>query len=91
SYQFPTTATGQQITGNLGLTPERGDTFNVGFVFNPRGSGILSDFNVSVDYYNIKIKNVISTVPGLTVLSKCFNLDGTNPTYDVNNLYCKLV
>jgi outer membrane receptor protein involved in Fe transport len=91
SYQFPTTATGQLVSGNLALTPERGDTFNVGMVFNPRGSGLLSDFNVSVDYYNIKIKNVISTVPGLTVLSKCFNLDGTNPTYDPNNLYCKLV
>ena len=91
SYQFPTTATGQLISGNLGLTPERGNTFNVGFVFNPRGHGLLSDFNVSVDYYNIKIKNVISTVPGLTVLSKCFNLDGTNSTYDAANLYCKLI
>ena len=92
SYQFPTTATGQTISGNTNLTPERADTFNIGAVFNaPRGSGILGDFSFSVDYYKINIKNVISTVPGLTVLSKCFNLDGSNPTYSNSNLYCGLI
>jgi outer membrane receptor protein involved in Fe transport len=92
SYTFPTTATGQTLTGNTGLTPERADTYNVGAVFNaPRSSGILGDFSVSVDYYKINIKNVISTVPGLTVLSKCFNLDGSNPTYSNANLCCGLI
>jgi outer membrane receptor protein involved in Fe transport len=92
TYQFPTTATGQVISGNAGLTPERATTFNLGFVFNaPRNSGALGDFSLSVDYYNIKIKNVISAVPGLTVLSKCFNLDGSNPTYTNTNSYCALV
>ncbi len=92
SYQFPTTATGQITSGNSNLTPETADTFNVGAVFNaPAGSGVFSDFSLSVDYYNIKIKNVISPVPGLTVLSKCFNLDGSNPTYSATNQYCQLV
>jgi outer membrane receptor protein involved in Fe transport len=92
SYTFPTTATGQTVSGNLGLTPERATTYNMGFVFNaPRGSALLGDFSLSVDYYNIKIKNVISSVPGLTVLSKCFNLDGSNPTYDASNAYCRLI
>ncbi|WP_245647782.1 TonB-dependent receptor domain-containing protein [Novosphingobium lentum] len=89
SYQFGTTATGQLVTGNVGLTPERANTFNMGFVFNaPRGSGILGDFTFSADYYNIKIKNVISTVPGLTSLSKCYNLDGSNPGYSAGSIYC---
>lgn len=92
SYTFPTTATGQTISGNTSLTPERADTFNIGAVFNaPHGSGVLGDFSFSVDYYKINIKNVISTVPGLTVLSKCFNLDGSNPTYSNSNLYCGLI
>ena len=92
TYTFPTTATGQTITGFRGLTPERATTYNAGFVFNaPRRGGALGDVSLSVDYYNINIKNVISTVPGLTVLSKCFNLDGSNTSYDVNNLYCKLI
>lgn len=92
SYTFPTTATGQLISGNTSLTPERADTYNVGFVLNaPFHSGLLADFTLSVDYYYISVKNVISTVPGLTVLSKCFNLDGTNPGYDRANLYCSLI
>ncbi len=92
TYQFQTTATGQVIPGNLAITPEKADTFNAGFVFNaPRGDGILGDFSVSVDYYNIKIKNVISAVPGLTVLSGCYNLDGSNPSYSATNANCALI
>jgi outer membrane receptor protein involved in Fe transport len=92
SYTFPTTATGQTIAGNRGLSPEKADTFNIGFVLDsPAAGGMFGDFTVSVDYYSIKINNVISTVPGLTVLSKCFNLDGTNPTYSNTNTYCGLI
>jgi iron complex outermembrane receptor protein len=92
SYTFPTTATGQLISGNTGLTPESADTYNIGFVLNsPWSSGAFSQLSVSLDYYSISIKNVISTVPGLTVLSKCYNLDGSNTSYDVNNIYCKLI
>ncbi len=92
SYTFPTTATGQLVSGNTALTPERANTFNVGFVLNsPFDGGLFSDFTLSVDYYNISVENVISNVPGLTVLSKCFNLDGSNPTYDRNNQFCGLL
>lgn len=45
---------------------------------------------ISVDYFNIKIKEVISGVPGLTTLSKCYNLDGSNPTYAATNEFCQL-
>lgn len=37
TYQFPTTATGQTTSGNINLTPERANTFNVGAVFNAPG------------------------------------------------------
>jgi outer membrane receptor protein involved in Fe transport len=92
SYQFPTTATGQVVAGNTTLTPERATTYNFGFVFNaPKNGGAFGDVSLSVDYYNIKIKDVISAVPGLTVLSKCFNLDGANPSYSNSNAYCALI
>lgn len=92
SYTFPTTAAGQTVSGNTNLTPEKADTFNLGFVFeSPASSGLFGDFTLSVDYYNIKVSNVISTVPGLTVLSKCFNLDGSNSGYDPANAYCALI
>lgn len=92
SYQFPTTATGQVTSGNNALVPERANTFNIGVVFNAAASsGVFGDFSISLDYYNIKIKDVISPIPGLTVLSKCFNLDGSNSTYSNANEYCQLI
>ena len=92
TYQFGTTATGQLIPGSTAITPEKANTFNAGFVFNaPRGDGVLGDFSLSVDYYNIKIANVISPVPGLTVLAGCYNLDGSNPTYSAANANCRLI
>jgi iron complex outermembrane recepter protein len=92
SYQFGTTATGAIVSGNLNLTPEKANTYNFGAVFNaPSGSGIFGDFSLSVDYYNIKIRNVISGVPGSVVFSKCYNLDGSNPTYSATNEFCRLI
>jgi outer membrane receptor protein involved in Fe transport len=92
SYIFPTTATGNLISGNIDLSPEKADTYNVGFVFNaPASSGWFGDLSTSVDYFKISIDNVISTVPGLTVLSQCYNLDGSNPNYDPNNASCRLI
>jgi iron complex outermembrane receptor protein len=92
SYTFPTTATLGTVSGNLGLTPEKATTYNLGFILNPRfASPWLRDFSLSVDYYNIKIKNVISGVPGLTTLSKCYNLDGSNPSYSNANSFCQLL
>ena len=44
-----------------------------------------------MNYFNISIDNVISTLPGLTVLSQCYNLDGSNPTYDPASSACRLV
>ncbi|MEC8036002.1 MAG: TonB-dependent receptor [Pseudomonadota bacterium] len=92
AYQFATTATGGNIQGNSSLTPEKANTFNVGFVLNPRfASPWLSGFSLSVDYYNIKIRNVISTINGLTVLAKCYNLDGSNSSYSNSNEFCQLI
>jgi len=51
----------------------------------------LSGLSASVDYYNIKIDQVISVVPGLSALSKCYNLDGSNPGYDAGNSFCQLL
>jgi len=92
AYQFATTATGGNIQGNSTLTPEKANTYNIGFVYNPKWSSPwLSGFSLSVDYYNIKIRNVISTINGLTVLAKCYNLDGSNPSYSNGNEFCQLI
>ncbi len=92
SYTFPTTATAGDAHGNPNLQPETADTYNLGFSWTSHlGSPWLSGLSASVDYYNIKIDKVISVVPGLTALSKCYNLDGSNPGYAASNEFCALL
>jgi outer membrane receptor protein involved in Fe transport len=92
SYQFPTTATEALTAGNGSLKPETANTFNVGFSWKSSAeSPLLSGFIASIDYYNIKITNVISVVPGLTALTKCYNLDGSNPGYSNATQFCALL
>ena len=54
--------------GNLGLTPEVADTYSLGFVVQPTAVPGLA---VSVDYFDIKIKNTIATLASNTVLAAC--------------------
>ena len=92
SYQFPTTATAGLVQGNPALVPETADTYNFGVSWTSHSAKpLLSNLSLSVDYYDIKIDHVISVVPGLTALSKCYNLDGSNPTYSTSNPFCALL
>jgi iron complex outermembrane recepter protein len=92
TYVFPTTATAGVTQGNPELEPETADTYNFGLAWTSRSSAQwLSGLSASVDYYSIEIKDVISVVPGLSALSKCYNLDGSNPTYSVDNQFCQLL
>ena len=92
TYEFPTTATEGLTSGNPALKPETAHTYNVGFSWKSHAdSPLLSGITASVDYYNIRINDVISVVPGLTALSKCYNLDGSNPAYSVSNPFCQLI
>lgn len=56
--------------GNPNLKPEKGDTFTVGTVLTPR---FLPRFSLSVDYFNIKVKDYISSVPTSLAISQCFS------------------
>jgi outer membrane receptor protein involved in Fe transport len=92
TYTFPTTATAGRTHGNAELQPESADTYNIGFSWFPKFQSLwVSDFSLSLDYYKIEISEVISVVPGLTALSKCYNLDGSNPSYALGNPFCALL
>lgn len=92
TYIFPTTATAGLSQGNPNLRPEQADTYNLGAVWTSRiGNPWLANLSASVDYWNISIKDVISVVPGLTALSKCYNLDGSNPSFSPTNQFCQLL
>jgi outer membrane receptor protein involved in Fe transport len=92
TYQYTTVAIGVINSGNTALTPEEADTITFGAVFRPEfDAALVSDLSLSVDYYDIDITDVIGPVSGGTALSKCFNLDGSNPGYDVANVYCQII
>jgi iron complex outermembrane receptor protein len=92
TYVFPTTATAGVLSGNPELEPETANTYNIGFQWTSNSdAGLRGNMSLSLDYYNIEINDVISVVPGLTTLSKCYNLDGSNPGYENSNTFCQLL
>jgi len=55
-------------TGNTALTPEKADTWTVGGVFSPT---FLPGFQLSVDYYNIKIDDAIGQLGAQNIVNQC--------------------
>jgi outer membrane receptor protein involved in Fe transport len=69
-----TTNTPSLVTGGSPtLRPEVGDTTTIGLVFQPQ-NGALSNLRLSVDAYDILIKDFIGTAPGggQSLIDKCF-------------------
>ena len=66
--------------GNPNLKPETADTTTVGLVFTPT---YLPTFTATIDYYNIKIKNVIGTYGANLIISTCVN--------SADPLFCSLI
>ncbi len=55
-------------TGNLDLKPEKADNLGLGIVLQP---AFLPRFSFSADWYKIKIKDAIGTVPVQTIVNQC--------------------
>ncbi len=62
------------LGSNPNLRPETADTFTVGAVLQPSG-GFLGRFRASVDYYDIKIDDAISTLGQQNIVTRCFEGD----------------
>jgi outer membrane cobalamin receptor len=70
----------QQVLGNPTLRPEKADTLSFGGTIE--GRGFLSGARVSVDYYDIKVKDVIASVAATDSLARCFA---------GNTIYCSAI
>lgn len=68
--------------GNPFLTAERSDSYTFGAVFEP---SFVPGLSVTIDYYNIKVKNLIATLGAQTIINLCYD----SPT--LTNQYCALV
>ncbi|WP_374471203.1 TonB-dependent receptor domain-containing protein [Phenylobacterium sp.] len=89
NYRNTNSRTNTASQGNLALREETADTYSVGAVLRPSFENPwLSRTSLSVDYYKITLEDAIGSVTGLLTVSKCFNADGSNPTYDRSNYFC---
>ena len=76
--------------GNPNLQLERGDTFTAGIVLKPR---FVSRFNLSLDYYNIKVNGAIDSLSSPVVATACrqqtllCNLIQFNPNGSINTVF----
>jgi outer membrane receptor protein involved in Fe transport len=63
-------AVGTTTGGNPNVAPEKADTVTFGAVFTP---SFMSGFNMSVDWYDIKIKGAIGQLGAQRIVDDCFN------------------
>ncbi len=78
--------------GNPDLEEETADTWSVGAVIDsPFTDPMFSRMQLSVDYYKINVTDAIGVLSVVQSVQNCFNVGGTNPTYDRNNYYCTLL
>ncbi|HEY1605539.1 MAG TPA: TonB-dependent receptor [Allosphingosinicella sp.] len=68
--------------GNPNLKAEVGKSLTVGGVVTPR---FLPGFSLTVDYFDIKVNNLIAVLGAQTILNECVDF----PT--INNQYCQLI
>lgn len=79
---IPQPAAGQaNVTGggNPLIGPETANTYSFGFVFRP--TGFADGLSISLDYYNIKVKDAITSATPGDVIGACFtNLTAASAT-----------
>lgn len=56
--------------GNPNLNPEEADTYTYGVVWTP---SFVPGFNISIDYFDIQVAGLISTVGSLNTFDLCYN------------------
>ena len=60
---------------------------------SPFENALARRITTTIDWYSIKITDPIDVLSGQNILNACFNVDGSNPTYSLNDPggYCKLI
>lgn len=69
--------------GNPDLNAEQGNSYTVGAVATP---SFIPGFALTVDYWHIKVKNVISGLSGQQIINRCYD----DPT-GINNEFCAAI
>ncbi|HEU4614306.1 MAG TPA: TonB-dependent receptor, partial [Kofleriaceae bacterium] len=70
-------------SGNPNLRPEKGDSITLGAVVQP---SFMPGFALTVDYWRIKVRDVISGLSGQQIINRCYD----DPT-GINNEFCAAI
>jgi iron complex outermembrane receptor protein len=82
TFAFPS------LQGNPNVGPEQASTWTAGMVINsPLQDGALSGLRLTLDYYNIKVKNAIGAQSIDVVHQQCFSTE-YNPTLTIDSPFC---
>jgi len=82
SYDFVYTQSLEILSGgNPNLKAETSDSYTLGGVLTPHW---VPGLTLSVDYYNITVKNVIAAIDAQTIANQCYD------SSSLNNPYCAL-
>jgi outer membrane receptor protein involved in Fe transport len=57
------------VVGNLNLSPEKANQWNIGAVFSPT---FLPGFNFSADYFRIEMSDAIGSLSAQEIINRCF-------------------
>jgi outer membrane receptor protein involved in Fe transport len=74
------------VGGNPNLEPESADTYTAGVVWTPEFGD--NGLRVAVDWFRYEIEDRIGSVGAASIVSRCFNDQGANPTFDNSNIWC---
>jgi outer membrane receptor protein involved in Fe transport len=62
----------QAVAGNPGLSNEKSDAFSIGAVLRP---SFIPRLNITVDYVDIKVKDVITQFTGTDIAEACYDAE----------------
>jgi outer membrane receptor protein involved in Fe transport len=70
-------------SGNPNLDAETSKSFTLGVVISPTSTGVLRNLGITIDYFNINVKDAILAPPRQLILQQCYELD--------NQEFCDLI
>jgi iron complex outermembrane receptor protein len=85
SYSQPNGQARGIVGGNPNLGPEKATSFTAGLVLQP-----TRNLSATIDYWSIDLEEVIAAVGAATIVQRCYNRDGANPTFSPSNQWCQL-
>lgn len=80
------------VSGNPTVTPETADTFTAGVVMtSPFDNVWLEGMNLTIDWFNIEVTDMIAPDVGAVVINRCFDQSVNTSSPPSSNFYCGLI